>query len=84
MAVGLLLSSSVSVNGGGVRFRLRSHRDYDPPFVVLYLGADDATMHVYDLETLIALAAMVAEARELLGAALTGETARVSDMPVAT
>lgn len=84
MAVSLLLSSSISVDGGGVRFRLRSHRDSDPPFVVLYRGTDDATMHVYNLETLTALAAMVAEAREVLIAALTGETARASDMPVAT
>lgn len=43
------------------------------PFVVLHLGNHNVSMHVFDVATLTALAQTVAEARNLLAAALAGQ-----------
>lgn len=71
---GVLVSAHSGVDEGQVRFGFRLHPAAgERPFVVLQLGSGDVTMHVWNPETLTSLAAMVAEARELLSAAITGQ-----------
>ncbi len=70
---GVLLSSSITVDADEVRFSVRSYPDGQEPFVVLLLGSRDVTMHVFDPDTLTALAQVVTEARDLLTAALAGQ-----------
>lgn len=71
---GVLVSSSISVDGDQLRFAVRSHPHAVDPFVVLELGNHQVSMHVFDVATLTALAQAVAEARDLLSAALAGQT----------
>lgn len=73
MGWGVLLSSSINVDADEVRFAVRSYPDTQEPFVVLLLGSRDVTMHVFDPDTLTALAQVVAEAHDLLTAALAGQ-----------
>jgi hypothetical protein len=73
MALGTLVSTSHSAAVGEVRFEVRSHPDQGRPFVVLVLGHRDVTVHLFDVATVDALQAAVAEARDLLTAALVGQ-----------
>lgn len=68
---GVLLSSSI--DSGELQFAVRSHPEGQEPFVVLQLGSHNVSMHVFDVATLTALAEVVAEARDLLTAALIGQ-----------
>lgn len=77
---GVLVSSSTSVDADELQFSVRSYPDGLQPFVVLLLGSRDLTMHVFDPDTLTALAQVVAEARDLLTAALAGQ----APLPVET
>lgn len=70
---GVLVSSTVGLDADEVQFSVRSHVHRDYPYVVLGLGSHNLSMHVYDLATLTALAATVAEAKDLLTAALAGQ-----------
>lgn len=70
---GVLLSSSISVDADRLQFEVRSYPDGLQPFVVLHLGNHNVSMHVFDVATLTALAQTVAEARNLLAAALAGQ-----------
>lgn len=70
---GVLVSTSISVDGDQLQFGVRSHPHAVDPFVVLELGSHQVSMHVFDVATLTALAQVVAEARDLLTAALVGQ-----------
>lgn len=70
---GVLLSSTINVDADQLQFAVRSHPDSPEPFVVLQLGRYEMSMHVFDPATLTALAQTVAEAHDLLTAALAGQ-----------
>jgi hypothetical protein len=70
---GVLVSTSRSVDEDQVRFDARCHPHSERPFVVLVLGSEATTMHVSDPAHLAALGQMVAEAHDLLTAALAGQ-----------
>lgn len=73
MGTGVLVSTSNSVGTDSLRFAVRSHPDGARPFVVLDLGCTNVTVHVFDPAVLTALAAVVAQAQDLLAAALAGQ-----------
>ena len=73
MADGVLVSTSTSVGDGSVRFEVRCYPHHDLPLVVLVLGSEATTMHVFDPAHLVALGQMAAAAHELLTAALAGQ-----------
>lgn len=55
------------------RFSVRCHPVAVRPFVVLALGDDATTLHLYEPAYLVALGQAVAEAHDLLTAALAGQ-----------
>lgn len=71
---GVLVSTGISIDGDQLQFGVRSHPHAVDPFVVLELGSHQVSMHVFDLATLTALIQVAAEARDLLSAALAGQT----------
>ena len=73
MADGVLVSTSRSVDDESVRFEVRCYPHYPSPFVVLVLGSEATTMHVFDPAHLVALGQMAAGANDLLTAALAGQ-----------
>jgi hypothetical protein len=73
MAGGVLVSTSRSVDAESVRFEVRCYQLNASPFVVLVLGSEATTMHVFDPAHLVALGQMAAGAHDLLSAALAGQ-----------
>lgn len=69
----VLLTTTTSVDADQLKFRVRSYPRSDRPFVVLELGSEQTNMHVFDPAQLVALGQMVAEAHDLLTAALAGQ-----------
>jgi len=70
---GVLLCNSISVDSDQLQFEVRSYPNPQEPFVVLLLGSRDVSMHVFDVATLTALAEVVADACDLLTAALIAQ-----------
>jgi hypothetical protein len=61
------------VDEESVRFAVRCYPNHASPFVVLVLGSEATTMHVFDPAHLVAFGQMAAAAHDLLSAALAGQ-----------
>ena len=70
---GLLVSMSQSVHVNPVLFPVSCFPNHERPFVVVELGHENVRLHAWEVATLDALAAAVADARDQLAAVLAGQ-----------
>ena len=71
---GVLVSMSQSVHTEDrVEFPVSCFPNHERPFVVVELGHENVRLHAWDVATLDALAAAVADARDQLDAVLAGQ-----------